>query len=79
VDLLRGFEKISSWREGSSPVKGDGRSVTPGREEGGGGGGGVFGKELRKTNGDGVECVDGEDGDSQMTEVKMESQGSGVR
>src|SRR5271154_6873612 len=38
VDLLRWFEKISSWREGSSPVKGDGRSVTPGREEGGGGG-----------------------------------------
>jgi hypothetical protein len=77
VDLLRGFEKISSWREGNSPVKGDGRSVTPGREEGGGG---VFGKELRKTNGDGVGCVEGgEDGDSQMTEVKMESQGSGVR
>ena len=53
--------------------------MTPGREEGGGGGG-VFGKELRKTNGDGVGCVEGgEDGDSQMTEVKMESQGSGVR
>jgi len=79
VDLLRGFEKISSWREGSSPVKGDGRSVTPGREEGSGG----FGKELRKTNGNGVGCVGlgegAEDGDSQMTDVKMESQGSGVR
>ena len=23
VDLLRGFEKISSWREGGSPVRGE--------------------------------------------------------
>ena len=76
VDLLRGFEKISSWREGSSPVK-DTRSGTPGREETSG-----FGKELRKTNGNGaVGCgvTEREDGDSQMTDLNMEGRGVGMR
>jgi hypothetical protein len=70
VDLLRGFEKISSWREGSSPIKdhaeinSDGHRSYNYREEN------VFGQELAKIpakamdgvngmNGNGVECGPG--------------------
>ena len=92
VDLLRGFEKISSWREGSSPVKDHSEDLKT-RDENG------FGRELKRfntpregshegVNGSGV--VVGEEGctdknptspeemDSQMTDVKMES-GDGGR
>jgi hypothetical protein len=71
VDLLRGFEKISSWREGNSPIK-------EGKNEDGG-----FGMELKRmvkeyegVNGNGVveDCVNRTitPPDSQMTEVKGE-------
>jgi hypothetical protein len=79
VDLLRGFEKISSWRKGSTP--GRDSEIT---ENG-------FGKELKRftgrdgVNGNGViieeeTCIDKdvtaleEEMDSQMTDVKMESE-----
>ena len=79
VDLLRGFEKISSWREGSTP--GRDSEIT---ENG-------FSKELKRftgrdgVNGNGViveeeTCIDKnvtaleEEMDSQMTDVKMESE-----
>lgn len=79
VDLLRGFEKISSWREGSTPVKDSELS-----ENG-------FGRELKRltrehvegVNGNGVivgeGCIDKnatspEEMDSQMTDIKMESE-----
>jgi len=86
VDLLRGFEKISSWREGGSPVKehlevnSEGRAYHHRDEH-------VFGQELAKipikavdgvngVNGNGVDCglrsVSSREEDSQMTDVKME-------
>lgn len=84
VDLLRGFEKISSWREGSSPIKDHSEDLKT-RDENG------FGRELKRfntpregsherVNGNGVieeECIDknvtSEEMDSQMTDVKMDS------
>ena len=87
VDLLRGFEKISSWREGSSPIKDHSEDLKT-RDENG------FGRELKRfntqreeshegVNGDGVAvgeegCIDKnatspEEMDSQMTDIKMES------
>lgn len=89
VDLLRGFEKISTWREGSSPIKdyhSDGlmRSDVKSREPEENG----FAKEPKKNNGhEGVngivaeECIPKpitppEDMESEMTDVRMED---GVR
>lgn len=88
VDLLRGFEKISSWREGSTPVK-EQQQQEHVSENG-------FGKELKRltpmkeggherVNGNGVGvtvdgCIDKkvaspeEEMDSQMMDVKMESE-----
>jgi hypothetical protein len=63
VDLLRGFEKISSWREGSSPIKEQSELHLEGqkerdftREEH------VFGQELAKIPAKMTEGVDGTNG-----------------
>jgi hypothetical protein len=72
VDLLRGFEKISSWREGNSPVK----DHADGKEDG-------FAGELKRVakdcevNGKGGECRTSPS-DSQGTEVKVDGEGNGV-
>jgi hypothetical protein len=90
VDLLRGFEKISSWREGSSPVKEHAEllDMKSNHDEI------RFGRDLKRLTrenveanepGNGYEGVNGNgngvcptssspaDMDSQMTDVKVES------
>jgi hypothetical protein len=81
VDLLRGFEKISSWREGGSPVRGAAEEfvkpaapVVPGEKNG-------VGRELKEeegnyvhlgVNGNGV--VGGEESVSQNGTVHTEEE-----
>lgn len=74
VDLLRGFEKISSWREGSSPIKEQFDTKNEHAELNI-----PVSAENREVNGNGTGngCAAGsssppEEKDSQMTDVKME-------
>ena len=73
VDLLRGFEKISSWREGSSPIKelaevSDGHNRERGHhhpEENG------FGQELDKISTKATEALNGVNGNGGLVEYEV--------
>ena len=73
VDLLRGFEKISSWREGSSPIKEQFEMKNEHAELNI-----PLVAENGEVNGNGNGCVVAgsssppEEKDSQMTDIKME-------